>query len=328
MPRVSVVTPVRNGGRLLAAALRSIDRQTYEDWEHVVVDDGSTDGTADVLAAWESPKHRLVRFDEPRGVAEAINAGLQIAQGELVARLDADDVALPTRLARQVGALDRRPSLALLGSAAVALDAAGRRRGLVSAPVGVALTRWRSLFSSPVITSAAVFRRDALGADRFDPAFTPSEDFDMWARIVARRDADNLAAPLVCYRFHAGQLSDVRSAAQLAAHTAIVRRSLASAFPDVEVPEELVEGLWRLAVRRPVAGDSRPLAELLLALHAAFRLRFGDDPAVRRHVAAALAAAGHRARARELDPRVGARVWALRAAASARALRYRVGAVR
>jgi len=328
MPRVSVLTTVRNGAPYLAAALESVQAQTYRDVEHVVVDDGSTDRTPEVLAAWEAPGRRVVRLERSSGHPAALNAGLAHVQGELVALLDADDVAHPRRLEREVEWLDRHPEISVVGSPAIVIDARGRTTGFLGVPVGSALVRWESLFHPPFVASSVLIRREVVAGHRFDESVRIAEDYDLWTRLLADEDGDNIRSPLVRYRRHPAQTSTAERPEQVAMHDAVAGRALALRLPEVDVPPELVPPLWRLATGTPFEDGPTPIvAETLLALHRAFCARHGDDPRVRRAVAAALARASGRdprlrRDARALDPLVELRVPLSRAVVVARRARH------
>src|SRR5262249_47638860 len=119
VPRVSVVMPVYNGERFVLEAVQSILAQTYRDFELIVVDDGSTDGTAGLLGRAQSADPRMIvhRQRGNMGFKAALDAGFGRAKGEFIARLDADDVSLPERLERQVAFLDGRADVGAVGSA-------------------------------------------------------------------------------------------------------------------------------------------------------------------------------------------------------------------
>ena len=135
-PKVSVLTIVFNGERFIDGAMASIARQTLRDYEHIVVDDGSTDGTARILAEW-SQREPLITVvkQENRGIPKAYNRGLEVARGEYVVILDADDLAFPTRLEKQVFFLDEHRDVGLVGSAELALEVSTRQTWLVNHPV-------------------------------------------------------------------------------------------------------------------------------------------------------------------------------------------------
>src|SRR6476659_7403647 len=119
-PRVSVVMPVHNGGAYLALAIESILRQTYGDFEFVIVDDGSTDATPQVIRGVQAADPRVRTYTQARsGLVASLNRGCREARGSYIARMDADDLAAPERLARQVEFLDRHAGVAMVGSAVV-----------------------------------------------------------------------------------------------------------------------------------------------------------------------------------------------------------------
>lgn len=189
MPRVSVVLPVFNAAATVARAVASIGAQTWRDWELVVVDDGSTDGTATVLAqcARQDARVRIVTR-EHAGVAHAANAGLATACGALIARMDADDVAHPERLTRQVALLDGDATLSV---ASCRVEFGGDRAARTGyalhvdwlnsllTPEAIALNRF---VESPLANPSVLFRRELVekyGAFR-DGDFP--EDYELWLR--------------------------------------------------------------------------------------------------------------------------------------------------
>jgi glycosyltransferase involved in cell wall biosynthesis len=189
MPRVSVVMPVFNAATTVERAVASIGAQTWRDWELIAVDDGSSDGTGEILGrcAREDARVRVLRRSH-RGVALTANVGLEAATGELVARMDADDVAHPERLAEQVSLLEREPTV---GMASCLVDFGGDRvaregyalhvdwlNGLV-VPEEIALNRF---VEAPVANPSVLFRRELVerhGAFR-DGDFP--EDYELWLR--------------------------------------------------------------------------------------------------------------------------------------------------
>lgn len=115
-PLVSIGMPVYNGAGTLVAAIRSIINQTYQNWELLVMDDGSTDGSARVAASFGDPRIRIVEGGDNRGIVFRLNEAVRLAQGDYFARMDADDIAFPQRLERQVSYLDKHSEISLVGA--------------------------------------------------------------------------------------------------------------------------------------------------------------------------------------------------------------------
>lgn len=229
MPKVTVVMPVHNGERFIAAAIDSVLGQTFRDFELIVVDDASTDGTAAIVGRVSDPRIRVERHDRNYGLPRALNAGLAAATGVYVARLDHDDVAHPERLARQSAFLDGEPGAALVGSRGRRIDASGRVRGVVERPLSAAGIRWLAMLDNPFIHSAVMFRRDvavALGGYRDDMPL--AEDFDLWERIMAVHDVRNLDEALIDYRESSSSIMSSAAASGGATGNPVLRRSLAT----------------------------------------------------------------------------------------------------
>lgn len=209
MPAVSVLMAVYNGERHLNAAIDSILAQTFTDFECVIVDDGSTDRSRAIVEGYADPRIRLIPLKRNEGLSRALNAGLGAVRSPLVARQDADDLAEPTRLARQVAVMREQPDLAILGSQAVAMHEDGTPSGVVWRPVATESILWYSLFDNPFAHTSMMFRttviRDELGG--FNPKYDPfSQDYALWCDVLARHPFANLPDRLVRYRVHGGSI--------------------------------------------------------------------------------------------------------------------------
>jgi glycosyltransferase involved in cell wall biosynthesis len=201
-PRVSVVMPVRDGERFLVEAVESVLSQTLSDLELIVVDDGSADGTPALLDELARRYARLrVVTQPPGGLAAALNAGCALAAAPAIARLDADDVALPDRLERQLAYLDSNPEVALLGGGIVLVDEAGLEIDRAPGRAAPDLAERNELVHATVVMRTEAFR--ALGGYRLDQA----EDYDLWLRFDERHGVAALEEPVIRYRLHPGQFS-------------------------------------------------------------------------------------------------------------------------
>ncbi|MDE2804853.1 MAG: glycosyltransferase [Gemmatimonadota bacterium] len=189
-PLVTVVLPVRDGAATLEAALQSLGAQTFSDFEVIVVDDGSGDDTARVARRWErrDGRFRLV-CTPPRGIVSALRRGLAEARGTLVARMDADDVCHPARLATQVDLLERRPELAGCGTGVRYVPAGSvTARAAEYAAWLNAMTTWETVAANifvecPLAHPTIMFRASALSAvDGYRDRGWP-EDYDLLLRL-------------------------------------------------------------------------------------------------------------------------------------------------
>jgi glycosyltransferase involved in cell wall biosynthesis len=285
VPLVSVLLSVHNDARFLAAAVESVLRQTVDDLELIVVDDASTDETPAVLSAVRDPRLRLLRNEHQLGLAASLNRGLDQAQSRYVARLDADDVALPQRLESQLARIAATPSVAVVGTAVLDLDETGRVGTLHRNPVGTRAVRWLALFGSPFFHPTVLVDRELLDRHglRYDPAYLESEDYELWSRLLELGDGTNLAEPLVLKRVHAGQASLRRSDLQESFQRQVALREIARIAPDLG--SEGAERAWTLGSGR---GSPDGAVGPYTALLAAFERRHGADPEVREAAARVL----------------------------------------
>lgn len=207
MPQVSVVIPAYNAAPYVVGALDSVLAQTFRDFEVLVVDDGSTDGTAELVVAYGNDV-RCIRQSNS-GVAAARNRGIEASRGRYVAFLDADDMWLRDKLARQLTALRERPSARACYTAFAFSD-----ENLV--PSWVQRSRRRAslvddllLLGNVVGTpSTVICERDlVLEVGGFDPALSLGADWDLWLRLALRTEFAYIDEPLVRYRIHGANMS-------------------------------------------------------------------------------------------------------------------------
>lgn len=225
-PRVSVVIPIYNAEAYVGEALDSVLAQTFGDFELLAIDDGSSDRSVDVVMARKDPRIRLLRNASNLGLAGVRNLALGAVQGEFIAWLDADDVSLPPRLERQVALLDDDASLAMCGTWVRTLGTAQPREWHY--PTAPDVIRARFLFDDPFATSSVMIRRSVLGDTlRFETAYPPAEDYDLWERVSAIHRTANVPEVLTLYRVHEMQTSRVKAESQRRAIWAIQERQLA-----------------------------------------------------------------------------------------------------
>ena len=221
-PLVTAILPCYNAERFVDAAVGSLLAQTYTELEILCIDDGSTDGTAarlEVLAATDQ-RVRLLSAGRNQGLIAALNWGVREASGDFIARLDADDVALPSRIARQVETLTTRTDLGIVGTAVVLVDPEGRplRRPPELRCYEPAGARFTSLFANPLHHPTILARTELLRSHQYGVGSHSlhTEDYDLWARLIASgARVSNFPEPLTMKRRGETNVSVLHESAQV-----------------------------------------------------------------------------------------------------------------
>jgi hypothetical protein len=214
LPKVTVLMPVFNGEAHLREAVESILAQTFTDFEFLVVDDGSTDRSAEIIAAFRDPRIRLLSNDGNHGLIFTLNRGIDLATGKYLARMDCDDISLPERLAHQVAFMESNPEIGICGTWF-------RKFGTKKDKV----VRWQAapdhircglLFDAMVGHPTVVMRRELLIRHdlHYDPAYKNAEDFELWVRASQYCDLANLDEVLLRYRVHPAQVTQSAASGQ------------------------------------------------------------------------------------------------------------------
>jgi glycosyltransferase involved in cell wall biosynthesis len=204
MCKVTVLMAVYNGEVYLRDAVDSILSQTYQDFEFLIINDGSTDATREIVLSYQDPRVRLVDNPNNLGLTRSLNRGLQLATGQLIARQDADDISEPDRLAQQVTFLDNHPDIALVGTWYTRIDALGTPLGQANLPCDYPQLSWHLLFYCPFIHGSIMLRKATVSAHVgcYDEAFVYAQDYDFWTRIALALPVANQPQYLVRYRIN------------------------------------------------------------------------------------------------------------------------------
>lgn len=278
-PQVTILMPALNAERFLPETLASIRAQTCGDFELLAIDDGSTDRTPDLLAACRDPRLRVLRNETRLKLSGALNRGLDEARGEFVARMDADDLMRPDRLACQLAYMERHPEIGCCGGWVRAFGEGPRN--ILKFPAGAENLKAFALFYSPFAHPTVLFRREWFAREglRYDGSFYPTEDYELWARALERFPCDNLPRVLVDYRVH-GQSMTGGEWTDMDAQTVRVQRGILAKLGIEPTAEEA--RLHRAASMGllPAAPESFVQAEAWLRkLEEANRIRGAYEPA-------------------------------------------------
>lgn len=207
-PRVSVFIPVYNREAYVGAAIESVLRQSFQDFEILLIDDGSTDLSVEVLRSYDDRRIRVVRNERNLGQPETRNRGLALARGQYIAMLDSDDVARPDRLSRQVAFLDRHQDCVEVGGWTRSMDEAGhllkKTKRQPPAPDDV---HAQLLFRCSLSHTTIMGRTDVLRKYRYRKSFLRCQDYDLHVRLARHHAIANIPHILTHVRVHPGQIA-------------------------------------------------------------------------------------------------------------------------
>lgn len=247
IPVVSWIMAAHNAQRFIGQAIDSVLAQTLPDFELIVVDDASTDETAAVVRAYDD--RRVCYFHLPANVGPAVarNHALAAAHGEFIAILDADDVAMPQRLDRQVAYLREHPQIAGAGTWAHVIDESGLQLGVIEPAGAPALMPWLLLVGCPIVHPSAMIRREVLEKlGGYSAHFRYAQDYDLWQRACAAGYLlSNIRLHLTAYRRSTVQISTARKSDQDAFARKVGKRH-AELLLETPVPATVVADLHQL----------------------------------------------------------------------------------
>ncbi|HEY1142543.1 MAG TPA: glycosyltransferase [Sphingomicrobium sp.] len=210
-PIVSVLLTAHDRERFIGDAVRSVLHQSFADFELVIVDDGSTDRTVDVIRAFDDPRIRLVRHAANQGIPAARNRALDEANGTFIAWLDSDDVSRPNRLTDQLAFLAAHPEVAMVGACAGKIDAHGRRKsGIRIPPFAHDDIRAWQLFQSPFQQSSLMGRAEILKRHPYRAQYPVCEDVDLFLRLTRKHCVANIPKVLIDRRLHEQQTVEIQ----------------------------------------------------------------------------------------------------------------------
>ncbi len=256
MPDISVILPVYNAERFVGEAVTSILRQTCADFELICIDDGSTDGSGSVLAAFADDSRVTVVTQENRGLVATLNRALGLAAGRYIARMDADDVADERRLEKQVRFLAARPDVGVVGTCAWTIDESGNRRGFFPVPLGRRATCRKLAVGSPFIHPSVMARSEVFERLGGYPDVRHAEDYALWTAASAFGMA-NFPEPLLLYRHHGKSVSRENAGTQSINHRRVRAAHWARRPPEPDAPRAWsVDVAALLAEEREAAGDA------------------------------------------------------------------------
>ena len=212
MPKVSVLMTVYNGFPYIKDAISSILNQSFSDFELIIIDDASTDETANTIEIFNDRRIRYFKNSTNMGITRSANRGLSLAKSPYIARIDADDVSLPERLARQVEYLDQNQDIGVVGSAIREIDTKGRFLRSWNPPTSPQLIKWSLNLFDPIAHSTVLMRRKLVEqVQGYANEMETVEDYDLWRRLSKITKIANLSDVFGLIRRHSTNITKIRS---------------------------------------------------------------------------------------------------------------------
>ena len=251
-PSVSVVMAAYNSGEFIGQAIQSVLDQTHKDFEFIIVDDGSTDNTLEVIRQFHDPRIRLIVNETNLGIVGSVNHGIDISRGEFIARMDSDDVCLPQRLEKEIEYLHAHPEIGVLGTEVREILNTGeiitRSRHILTDPY---LIKFWLLTDTVINNPTAVIRKELLvQVNGYDPEYIYAQDYEIWTRLAKITKITVLPEPLVNWRKHGGNITIAKWKKQSDLHNRVVKREVKS-LTGLEFSDEVLNGILSSDILSP-----------------------------------------------------------------------------
>ncbi len=239
MSLISVLMPAYNSEKYIGLAIKSILSQSLSDFEFIIIDDGSTDNTHEIISSFTDKRIRYYRNDINEGLTRVRNKLISLAVTEYLAFLDSDDIADQNRLKEEYALFQSNKALDLVAASAVAINPmGGKRNEKWSFNLDADQLKAHLLFYNPVVTSTVMFRKSKVPVDGFRIGYPPCEDYDFWTRMLYSGKGVVLPVVLVAYRLHDASISKVQSQDAISNRNKVVLDQLAFYFAGKYSQEE------------------------------------------------------------------------------------------
>lgn len=207
-PKITVLMPVYNGEKFLREAIESILNQTFTDFELLIINDGSTDKSVEIIESYKDPRIRLLHNEKNKGLIYSLNRGIDLASGEYIARMDCDDISLPKRLEKQVAFMDAHPDVGASGTWIKKFGNSGSK--VLFFPIKTEYIKCGFLFNCMLPHPSVMIRKKLFLRNNlyYDPAYNNAEDYELWVRCQKYFPLQNIGKILLLYRLHDEQVGE------------------------------------------------------------------------------------------------------------------------
>ena len=237
-PLVSVIIPVYNAEKYLSAAILSILNQTYKNLEIILLDDGSTDSSFDIIEDFKNRDKRVIIFqNDHSGIPNVLNKGIELAQGKYIARMDADDISTPSRIEKQISKISENNNFVLCGTWFQEFGNSNKKHKVYCKDEDI---RLRSLISPQFCHPAVLMRSDFAKKFKYDEQYDSAEDYMFYLPAMETGKVFNIPEILLKYRIHESQISTAKKDEQKKFHLKVAKKYWLS-FAKINTTEEILE---------------------------------------------------------------------------------------
>ncbi|MEM4406818.1 MAG: glycosyltransferase [Candidatus Methanomethylicaceae archaeon] len=287
-PKVSVIMSVHNGEVFLEQAIDSVLGQSFQEFEFVIVDDASTDRTWDICAECAVYDHRIIllRNSNNIGLTQSLNRAIEVSKGEYIARQDADDISVSSRLEKQVQFLGENPDVGVVGTWVAYVDEKGKITGYWRPPTSPEVIKWNLLFGTCVAHPSVIMRKQLILKERYNPTYRYAQDYDLWLRLSKKTKIANIPEILYMRRVHPRTISLMHGQEQKQAVVDIMRKKLTSLL-KVAIKEREVMILEGAITQKKMRTrqELRTLIKLIIRVYRAYLREHLRDKSTQRMVA-------------------------------------------
>ena len=263
MPKISVIMPVYNGEKYLREAIDSILNQTFSDFEFIIINDDSKDSTEEIIKSYDDNRIVYLKNEQNLGVAGTLNRGLDIAKGEYIARMDADDISMPQRFEKQVAYLDKNQDVGVLGSNVIVFTETEENK--TEFPCNEKDVRIHLFINSQLAHPTVMTRRSLVedGIYRYDSTWEGREDYELWTRIVQKSKICNLPEPLLRYRKHSLQVTKKTDGHKLEKHAVLKHKFLNEMGICVSLDEARIFSKYCVGIKEYTAYEFKVFSRII-----------------------------------------------------------------
>ncbi|MDD4000869.1 MAG: glycosyltransferase [Bacilli bacterium] len=215
IPKVSIIMPVYNAAKYLDETIKSILNQTYNDFEFLIIDDGSTDNSLEILYSYNDPRIKILKNEKNIGYVKTLNKLIDLSKGEYIARQDNDDISLPDRIEKQVLFLNMNKDVGVCGTNAFVF---GKKTKMTRMPITDDEIKAYMILYNPMLHPTIMYRKsifEVLNIGKYNEDLCPAEDYAMWFEISKKTKLANLPEPLLKYRWHENNTSQLKKNIQI-----------------------------------------------------------------------------------------------------------------